>query len=317
MKICMLGTGSLGSTIGGTLAQGGSEVYFVDQWKEHIDKINENGLKMTDEKEDWYVKVDARTSAEGMGLVDLVIVLVKSFATKEAVSQLKETNVIGENTLVMSLQNGLGNEETIAEVVGEANVISGKTYVGGRLLSPGYVSAGVKGKYTYIGELTGEITDRIQAVCDEFNKAGLLCEVSDNIKGLIWDKLLINVAAGALCGITRLPYGPLYEEEYIKETAVAAIQEGIDVAKAAGVKLKSEDPEYPWYAASEGLPETFKTSILQSLELKRPTEIDFINGSVVEWGKKFGIPTPVNRTLVTCVKGIEKFLLEYEPSLNK
>lgn len=317
MKICMLGTGSLGSTIGGTLAQGGSEVYFVDQWKEHIDKINENGLKMTDEKEDWYVKVDARTSAEGMGPVDLVIVLVKSFATKEAVSQLKETNVIGENTLVMSLQNGLGNEETIAEVVGEANVISGKTYVGGRLLSPGYVSAGVKGKYTYIGELTGEITDRIQAVCDEFNKAGLLCEVSDNIKGLIWDKLLINMAAGALCGITRLPYGPLYEEEYIKETAVAAIQEGIDVAKAAGVKLKSEDPEYPWYAASEGLPETFKTSILQSLELKRPTEIDFINGSVVEWGKKFGIPTPVNRTLVTCVKGIEKFLLEYEPSLNK
>lgn len=317
MKICMLGTGSLGSTIGGTLAQGGSEVYFVDQWKEHIDKINENGLKMTDEKEDWYVKVDARTSAEGMGPVDLVIVLVKSFATKEAVSQLKETNVISENTLVMSLQNGLGNEETIAEVVGEANVISGKTYVGGRLLSPGYVSAGVKGKYTYIGELTGEITDRIQAVCDEFNKAGLLCEVSDNIKGLIWDKLLINVAAGALCGITRLPYGPLYEEEYIKETAVAAIQEGIDVAKAAGVKLKSEDPEYPWYAASEGLPETFKTSILQSLELKRPTEIDFINGSVVEWGKKFGIPTPVNRTLVTCVKGIEKFLLEYEPSLNK
>lgn len=317
MKICMLGTGSLGSTIGGTLAQGGSEVYFVDQWKEHIDKINENGLKMTDEKEDWYVKVDARTSAEGIGPVDLVIVLVKSFATKEAVSQLKETNVIGENTLVMSLQNGLGNEETIAEVVGEANVISGKTYVGGRLLSPGYVSAGVKGKYTYIGELTGEITDRIQAVCDEFNKAGLLCEVSDNIKGLIWDKLLINVAAGALCGITRLPYGPLYEEEYIKETAVAAIQEGVDVAKAAGVKLKSEDSEYPWYAASEGLPETFKTSILQSLELKRPTEIDFINGSVVEWGKKFGIPTPVNQTLVTCVKGIEKFLLEYEPSLKK
>lgn len=317
MKICMLGTGSLGSTIGGTLAQGGSEVYFVDQWKEHIDKINENGLKMTDEKEDWYVKVDARTTAEGIGPVDLVIVLVKSFATKEAVSQLKETNVIGENTLVMSLQNGLGNEETIAEVVGEANVISGKTYVGGRLLSPGYVSAGVKGKYTYIGELTGEITDRIQAVCDEFNKAGLLCEVSDNIKGLICDKLLINVAAGALCGITRLPYGPLYEEEYIKETAVAAIQEGIDVAKAAGVKLKSEDPEYPWYAASEGLPGTFKTSILQSLELKRPTEIDFINGSVVEWGKKFGIPTPVNQTLVTCVKGIEKFLLEYEPSLKK
>ncbi len=317
MKICMLGTGSLGSTIGGTLAQGGSEVYFLDQWKEHIDKINAQGLRMTDEKTEWTVKIDGRTEADGIGTADLVIVLVKSFATKQAVAQLKETNVIGPNTLVMSLQNGLGNEEAIAEIVGSENVISGKTYVGGRLIEPGYVSVGIVGKKTYIGELTGEITERIQAVCDEFNKAGLLCEVSDNIKGLIWDKLLINVAAGALCGITRLPYGPLYEEEYIKETACAAIQEGIDVAKAAGVKLKSEDPEYAWYAASEGLPATFKTSIQQSLEMKRPTEIDFINGSVVEWGKKYGIPTPVNQTLVTCVKGLEKFLLSYEPSLKK
>lgn len=317
MKICMLGAGALGSTIGGTLAMGGSEVHFIDMWQEHIDNINENGLKMTDEKKDWFVKVDARTTGNDIGPADLVIVLVKSFATKTAVEELKATNVIGPDTLVMSLQNGLGNEETIASVIGPENVISGKTYVGGRLISPGYVSAGVKGKYTYIGELDGSVTERIQRVADGFNKAGLLCKVSDNIKGLIWDKLLINVAAGALCGITRLPYGPLYEEDVIKDCAVAAIQEGIDVAKAAGVKLTSEDPEYPWYAASEGLPPTFKTSILQSLELKRPTEIDFINGSVVEWGKKYGIPTPVNATLVACVKGIEKFILQYEPSLEK
>lgn len=316
MKIVMLGTGSLGSTIGGTLAQGGSEVYFVDMWKEHIDAINQHGLHMTDEETDWYVKVDGRTNAEGIGPADLVIVLVKSFATKSAVTELKETSVIGPDTMVMSLQNGLGNEEAIASAVGSKNVISGKTYVGGRLLEPGYVSSGIRGKNTYIGEMTGEITDRIQAVCAEFNKAGLLCEVSDNIQGLIWDKLLINVAAGALCGITRLPYGPLYEEEVIKETAVEAIKEGIAVAKAAGVKLKSEDPEYPWYAASEGLPATFKTSILQSLELKRPTEVDFINGSVVEWGKKYGIPTPVNQTLTACIKGIEKYILSYEPSLK-
>ena len=269
MKIVMLGAGALGSTIGGTLAMAKNEVYFVDMWKEHVDKINAQGLHMTDESNDWYVKVDARTNGEGIDEADLVIVLVKSFATKSAVEQLKKTNVIGENTVVMSLQNGLGNEETIASVVGEENVISGKTYVGGRLIEAGYISAGVKGKWTYIGELNGAKTERIQKVCDVFNEAGLLCEVSDNIKGLIWDKLLINVAAGALCGITRLPYGPLYEEEYIKEVAVDAIQEAINVAKAAGVKLKSEDPEYPWYAASEGLPATFKTSILQSLELKR------------------------------------------------
>ena len=317
MKIVMLGAGALGSTIGGTLAIGGNDVHFVDMWQEHVDLINKDGLHMTNEKEDWYVRVDARTTADTIGEADLVIVLVKSFATKQAVEQLKQTNVIGKNTLVMSLQNGLGNEETIASVIGSEDVISGKTYVGGRLIQAGYISAGVQGKWTYIGELNGEITDRIQTVCNVFNDAGLLCEVSDNIKGLIWDKLLINVAAGALCGITRLPYGPLYEEDYIKDVAVAAIQEGIQVAKAAGVVLKSEDPQYPWVAASEGLPGTFKTSILQSLELKRPTEIDFINGSIVEWGKKYGIATPVNQTLVACVKGIEKYILKYEPSLKK
>ena len=317
MKIVMLGAGALGSTIGGTLAMGGNDVHFVDMWQEHVDLINKDGLHMTNEKEDWYVRVAARTTADTIGEADLVIVLVKSFATKQAVEQLKQTNVIGKNTLVMSLQNGLGNEETIASVIGSENVISGKTYVGGRLIQAGYISAGVQGKWTYIGELNGEITDRIQTVCNVFNDAGLLCEVSDNIKGLIWDKLLINVAAGALCGITRLPYGPLYEEDYIKDVAVAAIQEGIQVAKAAGVVLKSEDPQYPWVAASEGLPGTFKTSILQSLELKRPTEIDFINGSIVEWGKKYGIATPVNQTLVACVKGIEKYILKYEPSLKK
>lgn len=317
MKIVMLGAGALGSTIGGTLAMGGNDVHFVDMWQEHVDLINKDGLHMTNEKEDWYVRVDARTTADTIGEADLVIVLVKSFATKQAVEQLKQTNVIGKNTLVMSLQNGLGNEETIASVIGSENVISGKTYVGGRLIQAGYISAGVQGKWTYIGELNGEITDRIQTVCNVFNDAGLLCEVSDNIKGLIWDKLLINVAAGALCGITRLPYGPLYEEDYIKDVAVAAIQEGIQVAKAAGVVLKSEDPQYPWVAASEGLPGTFKTSILQSLELKRPTEIDFINGSIVEWGKKYGIAAPVNQTLVACVKGIEKYILKYEPSLKK
>ena len=317
MKIVMLGAGALGSTIGGTLAIGGNDVHFVDMWQEHVDLINKDGLHMTNEKEDWYVRVDARTTADTIGEADLVIVLVKSFATKQAVEQLKQTNVIGKNTLVMSLQNGLGNEETIASVIGSENVISGKTYVGGRLIQAGYISAGVQGKWTYIGELNGEITDRIQTVCNVFNDAGLLCEVSDNIKGLIWDKLLINVAAGALCGITRLPYGPLYEEDYIKDVAVAAIQEGIQVAKAAGVVLKSEDPQYPWVAASEGLPGTFKTSILQSLELKRPTEIDFINGSIVECGKKYGIATPVNQTLVACVKGIEKYILKYEPSLKK
>ena len=96
MKIVMLGAGALGSTIGGTLAMGGNDVHFVDMWQEHVDLINKDGLHMTNEKEDWYVRVDARTTADTIGEADLVIVLVKSFATKQAVEQLKQTNVIGK-----------------------------------------------------------------------------------------------------------------------------------------------------------------------------------------------------------------------------
>lgn len=306
MKICMLGAGALGSTIGGILAKGGSEVYFVDQWEEHIHKINREGLKLTNGSEDYFVNnIKAQTTTEGIGEVDLVIVLVKGFATRSAIESAGD--IIGPNTMVMSIQNGLGNEEIIAEVVGKEKVIGAKTYVGGVLLSPGYVNAGVNGKYTYIGELDGKISERVKAIANEFNKAGLLTEISDNITGMIWDKLLINVAAGAVCGITRLPYGPLYEEELIKEISLEAISECIEIAKKIGIKLTSDDPEYAWNAASEGLPRTFKTSILQSLEMKRPTEVDLINGAVVDYGKKYGVKTPVNKTLQACVKGIERF----------
>lgn len=306
MKICMLGAGALGSTIGGTLAKGGSEVYFVDQWAEHVNKINENGLKLTDGTKDYLVNnIKAQTTTEGIGEVDLVIVLVKGFATRTAIES--ACDIIGDHTMVMSIQNGLGNEEIIAEVVGKEKVIGAKTYVGGVLLEAGYVNAGIKEKYTYIGELDGTITDRVKSIADEFNKAGLLTKISDNITGMIWDKLLINVAAGAICGITRLPYGPLYEEELIKEVSLEAISECIEIAKKIGIKLTSEDPEYAWFAASENLPRSFKTSILQSLEMNRPTEIDLINGAVVEYGKKYGVKTPVNKTLQACVKGIERF----------
>ncbi|MDP4157205.1 MAG: ketopantoate reductase family protein [Bacillota bacterium] len=309
MKICVLGAGALGSTIGGTLAEAGQEVYLIDQWAEHVKAINTNGLILRDGTNDRVVKVNAQTSCEGIGPADLVIVLVKSFHTRNAIEN--ASSIIGEDTLVMSLQNGLGNEETIAEVVGKERVIGGKTYVGGVLLGPGHVIAGTKGKITFIGEMSGEKTKRIQKVADTMTTCGLLTEVSDNITGMIWDKLLINVATGALCGITKLPYGDLYQLPEIRDCAFEAILEGINVAKANDVVLSTEDPEDIWLKAAAGLPYEFKTSMLQSLEKGQKTEIDYINGAVVRWGKKNNIATPVNKALVANVKGIETWLEKY------
>ena len=135
-------------------------------------------------------------TCDGIGFADLVIVLVKSFHTRQAVED--AASIIGPDTMVMSIQNGLGHEEIIAGIVGRARVLAAKTYVGGVLLGPGRVRIGTSGKETIIGELDGRITDRVKAVAETFNRAGLITQVSSNIMGVMWDKLLINVAGGAL-----------------------------------------------------------------------------------------------------------------------
>lgn len=307
VRICMLGAGALGCSIGGVLALGGSEVVFVDPFLAQVDAINAGGLKLRIGDEEKIVRVEAHTGCAGLAPVDLIIVLVKSFATREAIESAR--SLVGKETMVMSIQNGLGHEDILADVVGRDHLLAAKTYVGGVFLEPGHIVSGYRGKHTYIGELDGRLTPRLQAVVDEFNRAGLLATASSNIVGTMWDKLLVNVATGALCGITGLPYGRLYRVPEIEAAALAAVAEGIAVAKANRIELVSEEPRYFWTLAAEGLPAEFKTSLLQSLEKGQMTEIDFINGSVVRWGERSGIATPVNRTLLACVKGIENRLL--------
>jgi len=306
VKICMLGAGALGSAIGGTLAAAGSDITLVDVYKPHVDAINAHGLRMRTAEGERVVEVKAATDARGLGVVDLVIVLVKSFHTGEAMLAAK--SLVGPETVVLSLQNGLGHEDILADVVGRDHIIAGKTYVGGVFLAPGHVIAGTKDKETLIGELDGSISARVKAVAAEFERAGLRTVVSANIYGTMWDKLLINVATGALAGLTRLTYGDLYAVKEIEDCAIAAVAEAMAVAKANGVELSIHDARDAWVKASEGLPPDFKTSMLQSLEKGAVTEIDFINGSVVRWGARRNVPTPVNQTLVACIKGVERHL---------
>lgn len=303
MKICMLGSGALGSTIGGQLAAAGLDVFFFDTWEAHISAMVNHGLKIIEPPSERVVKVRATTNCREIEPVDLVIILVKSFNTRAAIEN--ALPIIGDKTMILSLQNGLGNEDILVDVVGKEGVISGKTYVGGVLLGPGEVLAGIKGRQTYIGELDGTRTERISQVSELFNRAGLETIISDNIYGIIWYKLLINVATGALAAITGLTYGVLTGMENIIECATEAVAEAVAVAKASGVELPVKDPREIWDKATEGLPSDFKTSMLQDIEKGSRTEIDYINGSVVRLGEKYNIPTPVNKTLVTCMKGIE------------
>ena len=294
----------MGSVVGGYLATAGNSVTLIDVNDDFVTAINSKGLILESEGAEKVVDIEAATNSTNLQPVDLIVVLVKSFHTEEAIKGC--LNLLGPKTVVLSLQNGLGHEEVLAKIVGKEKVIAGKTYIGGVLSAPGHAVAGVRGKETIIGELDGRVTPRVHNIAKTFGVANLATSVSDNILGAMWDKLLINVAAGALSGITGLNFGNLYDLPEIKETAVEAVAEAMRVANALGVNLETAKPEDAWVKASAGLPFDFKPSVLQTLEKRMTTEIDFINGAVVRAGREAGIATPVNATLVACIKGIER-----------
>lgn len=304
MKICFLGAGALGCAIGGTLAAAGSDVTLIDPFKAHTDAMGREGLRMQDGNgAERTVKLRAVPDSTGLEPADLVIVLVKSFHTRSAIEASR--HLVGPATAVLSLQNGMGHEDILGETVGRERVLAGKTYVGGVLLGPGQVIAGTQGKRTVIGELDGAISDRARAIAAEFERASLPCEVSSGIVGVMWDKLLINVCTGALSAITGQTYASLYSVPEIEAAALAAVTEAMAVARASGATLSIQAPRDAWVMAAQGLPPGFRTSMLQSLDKGSRTEIDFINGWVVRQGRRHGVPTPVNETLVAAIKGIE------------
>ncbi len=303
MKVCVLGAGSLGCAIGGCLAEGGSQVTLVHRSAAHVEAIRRDGLTLIEGEQVRRVRVAAATGCRGLQPTELLIVLVKSFDTAAAIAGAGA--VIGPHTMVMSLQNGLGHEDVLAAAVGRERVLTSKTYVGGVFQAPGRVAVGTKGKRTLIGELQGGISERALAIAAEFERGGLATTVSTDIQGAMWDKLLVNVATGALSGITGLAYGCLYAVPEVQACALAAVAEAMAVARAKGVTLSMNDPHQPWELARAGLGPDFMASMLQSLEKGSLTEVDYINGAVVREGHRLGVATPVNQALVAAIKGIE------------
>ena len=306
MRIAVLGAGALGCAIGAELAEAGSDVWIVGRSAERAAEMNASGLLVREGEHERVVRVRVATDVGAIGVVDLVVVVVKAFDTEAAIESTR--SLFGQRTVALTLQNGLGSEDILARLLGTDRVLAGRTYVGGTMLGPARVLASVRGRHTYLGELDGSISDRAVAMATEFDRAGLATTVRGDITTLMWDKLLVNVATGALSAITRLEYGRLYQVPEIEAAAIAAVSEAMAVAQASGVPLSTSRPEDAWRIAAEGMPTDFKTSMLASLERGSVTEIDFVNGAVVRLGEQWGVDTPVNRVLVSCIKGLERGL---------
>ena len=303
-RIGVVGAGAIGSLFGGLLGEGGLEVTLIDVWKEHIDAIRKHGLRMTGHGGDRVIKVKATTDPKEAGKMDVVIIQTKARHTADGARS--ALPLLGEHTVAVSFQNGVGKEETIGGIVGMTRMLGGTTAQGANILEPGLVrNAG--DLPTKIGELDGRLSERAQKIAEAFSKAGLQTVVSENIKLDIWKKLMANVAINPLSALCNFTVGELFDISEVKEVIFAAIDEAAKVANAEGIKLDpNEAKDVLTQIMGKGGTRTNRSGMLIDVLGKKKTEIDVINGAIVRLGKKHGIPTPVNQTLVAAVKGLER-----------
>ncbi len=302
MKIAVIGSGAMGSLIGGLLRESGEEVYLYDIWKEHIEKIRREGLKIEGIGGERFVKIDATYSIEDIGTADLIIVFVKSYNTKEAALEAKK--ILKEDTVVLTLQNGLGNVDILKNVLGSDRVIAGTTAQGATLVSPGVVKHTGHGD-VFIGELDGSRTERVEQIISIFNRANIKTMFTDNVEGLIWTKLLVNLAINAPATIIGVKNGELVRHEHSKNLMKMIVDEALQIVEKKGIRLIYKDILSEIFKIAEKTSENIN-SMFQDILKKKKTEIDFLNGAVAEEGRKLGIDTPVNRAVTYMIKTIEE-----------
>ncbi len=301
MKIVIIGSGAMGSLFAGFLAKAKEDVWLLDNNPQRAEKISEEGIKSQGVSGSWQVKVKMTTDPKEIGPADLIIIAVKSYHTKEAIKNIE--SIVAESTMILTLQNGLGNIEVISEVFGPERVIGGITNQGATLLKIANIKHAGTGE-TIIGRIDGKIPVGLRSLRETFNKAGIETRISKDIKALIWSKLIINVGINALTAITRLPNGKLLEFEGTRKIMEQAVSEAVRVAKRKRIKLIYDDPLAKVEAVCQATAANI-SSMLQDVQKKKHTEIDFINGVIVRQAQSLGLAAPVNTMLTNLVKTIE------------
>jgi 2-dehydropantoate 2-reductase len=305
MKIVVVGVGALGSYFGGALAAKGHDVTFLARNRAHRAAMRGNGLllRLDDGETRIFPQVVDSENAGKAGLADLVLVFTKTGATRAALSA--ATPVIGSETRLVSLQNGLGNAELLAEFVPMSHVIYGTTMAPADIVAPGIVeSHGAHlSQFRAAGDdaVTADMAARLATM---LNESGIEAKVNPDVDRVIWAKVSFNCAMNSLCALLGLTPGPVLDSDELRDVAVATAMESCDVAAAAGVEVDRE-----------GLMKTLdfvrrehryhKPSMLVDLMASRQTEIDSLNGAVVALGAAHGVATPRNQTLLALVHARE------------
>ncbi|MFH1753886.1 MAG: 2-dehydropantoate 2-reductase [Candidatus Omnitrophota bacterium] len=301
MKITIVGPGAIGSLFGLSLINVKEEVYFLDHDPKRVQKLKRDGIKIEGVSGNHHAQVRITDDPKVIGPSDLILICVKSYDTEQAIKRSKP--LIGDKTMVMTLQNGIGNIQILEDEIEEDRIISGVTNQGAYVKDWGHVVHAGRAE-TIIGKRDGKVLGQIRDVARLLNKAGLPTKVSKDIDGIMWSKLIINVGINALTAVTRLNNGRLLDYDGTRSVMKKLVSEAVKVAKRKRIKLVYDDPiqkvELVCKATAKNI-----SSMLQDVRKKKKTEIDFINGAIVRHGANYSIPTPANEMITNLVKTIE------------
>jgi len=287
-KTAVIGGGAMGSLFGALLAEGGADVWLLDVWEEHVRALRQTGLHLEHE------------GATRRIPVKVAVIFVKSGQTESAARS--AASLLEPDGLVVTLQNGLGNADTIAGIVGSGRVAAGVTAQGATVLGPGKIRHGGTGP-TRVGMWRSSDCGPVRRLAAGFNAAGIETVVTDAIHRVLWDKLLVNVGINAVTALTGICNGQLLELEVTRDLCRAAVEEAAAVARAKGIQVRSDAADHVLRIARATAAN--RSSMGQDVDRRRQTEIEAINGVIVREARKAGLDAPVNRTLAALVKTLQ------------
>jgi len=301
VRVTIVGCGAVGSLFAANLAQlDDVEVWAFDLDREHVAAMNEHGLRLSGAGE-IVGKLSATTDAAELPPSDFGIVATKCMHTAAAI---EATAGAFANGSVCSVQNGVGNEEALAQHV--ERVIRGTTFPAGRVVEPGHVQWDVKGDTT-IGpfEPSPAPTADVEQLADACTRGGMPTQAVADARGPQWRKLIFNAATNPIGALTGLTHGRVVEDAGLRRLVSQLVDEGKAVAAAQGIELDADPEELIDHAARPDVAYDHKASMLQDVEARRPTEIDYLNGGIARFGRGQSVPTPMNDAVTALIKGLE------------
>lgn len=303
MKIAVVGCGAMGSVYAALLADAGHEVWAIDNWKEHVDAMKANGLRLEGASGDRTVRVNATTNAADAGPCDLAILATKAMHVEKAAKSMQP--LLRPDTVVLSIQNGLGGPDAVANVLGRERVLVG--VVGGfgaSMKAPGHAHHN-GWELVRLGELAGPISPRLEAIAEVWRSGGFRVKCFDDIDQLVWEKLICNVCFSGTCAVTERTIIEVIEDPDTWKVASGCAIEAYNVARARGIKLDFDDAVAYVHAFGMKIPKARPSMLLDHMA-GRMSEIEAINGAIPVAAKIAGLQAPYNEVISALVRAKER-----------